>query len=82
MEEKEIMAFKDESGEKVEFEVLAKLKVDDKDYMILAPLDGNEEDAFAFRVDEENGSAVYNFVEDEKEFEKVQKEYKAYTEKE
>lgn len=82
MEEREIMAFKDESGEKVEFEVLAKLTVENKDYMILAPLDGNEEDAFAFRVDEENGGPVYNFVEDEKEFEKVQNQYKAYTEKE
>ena len=40
LEEKEIMAFKDESGEKVEFEIVAKLKVDNKDYMILAPLDG------------------------------------------
>ncbi|HCW04640.1 MAG TPA: hypothetical protein DGK91_08995 [Clostridium sp.] len=82
MTEREIMAFKDESGEKVDFEVVAKLKVESKDYMILAPLDGNEEDAFAFRVDIENGKPVYNFVEDEKEFEKVQNQYKAYTEKE
>jgi len=82
LKEKEIMAFKDESGEKVEFEVVARLKVDDKDYMILAPLDGNDDDAFAFRIDDENGSPVYNFVEDEKEFEKVQNQYKAYTEKE
>lgn len=80
MEERELMAFKDESGNKVEFEVVARLEVDNKQYMILSPTEGNDEDAFAFRVDEENGSPVYNFVENEEEFEKVQNHYKEYLE--
>lgn len=82
MEEREIMAFKDESGSKVEFEVVARLQVDNQDYMILSPMEGGEEDAFAFRVDEENGKPVYNFVEDEAEFERVQSQYKEFVEEE
>ncbi len=76
LEEKEIMSFKDEDGNKVDCEVIAKLEVDEKQYMILSPIDAGEEDAFAFRVDIENGNTVYNFVEDEDEFQKVQEEYK------
>lgn len=76
MEEKQIMSFKDEDGNKVDFEVIAKIYLDETEYLILAPLNGNEEDAFAFRVDYENDSPVYNLVEDDKEFEKIKKEYK------
>ncbi|WP_139905206.1 DUF1292 domain-containing protein [Clostridium thermarum] len=82
MEEREIMAFKDESGNKIECEVVARLQVDQKNYMILSPVEGGDEDAFAFRVDEEDGNVVYNFVEDEEEFERVQKKYKEYLEEE
>lgn len=76
MEEKEIMSFKDEEGNKVDCEVVADIEVDGKEYLILSPLDGNEDDAFAFRVDVEDGNTVYNFVEDDEEFQKVQEEYK------
>jgi uncharacterized protein YrzB (UPF0473 family) len=82
LEEKEIMSFKDESGNKVECEVIARLLVDEKQYMILSPLEGGEEDAFAFRIDEEDGNPVYNFVEDEAEFERVQNQYQEYLEEE
>jgi uncharacterized protein YrzB (UPF0473 family) len=82
LEEREVMAFKDESGNKVEFEVVARLEVDSKDYMILSPIEGNEEDAFAFRIDEEDGKPVYNFVEDEVEFDKVQNQYKEFLDEE
>jgi uncharacterized protein YrzB (UPF0473 family) len=77
LEEREIMAFKDEDGNKVEFEVIAKIYLEETEYLILAPVDGNEEDAFAFRVDyEDEDKPIYNLVEDDKEFEAIKKEYK------
>jgi uncharacterized protein YrzB (UPF0473 family) len=76
MEEKEIMSFKDEEGNKVDFEVIAKIYLEEVEYLILSPVDGSEDDAFAFRVDYENDSPVYNIVEDDEEFEKIKKEYK------
>lgn len=75
MEDEEIMTFKDEDGNKVELEIIAKIYLEEVEYLILAPMDGNEEDAFVFRVDEEDGKLVYNMVEDDKEFLRVKKEY-------
>lgn len=76
MDENLIMTFKDEEGNKVEFEAVAKIYLDDNKYLILAPVEGNEEDAYVFRVDEEDGKEVLNLVENDEEFIKVNKEYK------
>ena len=76
MEEKEIMSFRDEEGNKVDFEAIAKIYLDEQGYLLLSPLEeGN--DMFAFRIDiNEDGKEELNFVEDNKEFEAVKKEYK------
>lgn len=82
MEDKEIMYFKDENGDKVAFEAVAHIFLnedteDEKEYMILAPVEGgNEDDAFVFRVDYIEENKELNLVEDDKEFEEVKKEYK------
>jgi uncharacterized protein YrzB (UPF0473 family) len=76
MDEKIIMSFKDENGKKVDFEAIAEIYLEEKKYLILAPVEGNEEDAFVFRVDEEDGKEALNLVEDDEEFLKVNKEYK------
>ena len=84
MEEKQIMAFRDEEGNKVEFEVVAKIYLDEeteneKEYIVLSPVDGDAsaDDAFIFRVDStEDGGIEYNIVEDDKEFNEVKKQYK------
>lgn len=81
MEEKQIMAFRDEEGNKVEFEVVAKIYLGEKqkkEYIILSPVEGDEDEAndFVFRVDTVNDSVEYNMVEDEEEFRQVKKEYK------
>lgn len=81
MEEKQIMAFRDENGEKIEFEVVAKIFLNEeteneKEYIILSPVEGNKDDAFIFRVDYNNGKMEYNLVEDDNEFNEVKKEYK------
>lgn len=76
MEEKEIMSFLDEDGNKVDFEPIARIYLEEQEYLILAPVNGNEEDAFVFRVDVEDEKQVLNIVEDDEEFNEVKKEYK------
>ncbi len=76
MEDREIMSFKDENGNKVDFEAVARIYLEEQEYLILSPLDGKEEDAFIFRVDRLEDKEELNLVEDDKEFEAVKKEYK------
>lgn len=71
-----IMSFRDEEGNKVDFEAVAEIYLDENKYLILAPVEGEEEDAYVFRVDEEDGKDVYNLVENDEEFLRVNKEYK------
>ncbi len=76
-EEKQIMSFKDEDGNKVDFEAIARIFLGKQEYLLLAPLDEEDsEDVFAFRIDTKDGREEYNLVEDDKEFLEVKKEYK------
>ena len=77
LEEKEIMSFKDEDGNKVDFEAIAKVYLGEQGYLLLSPVGEDSEDMFAFRVDiDEDGNEELNAVEDDKEFEEIKKEYK------
>lgn len=76
-EEKQIMSFKDEDGNKVDFEAVARIFLGKQEYLLLAPLDEEDsEDVFAFRIDTKDGKEEYNLVEDDEEFLEVKKEYK------
>lgn len=71
------MSFKDEDGNKVDFEAVARIFVDQKEYLLLAPLEEKDsEDVFVFRIDNVDGKEELNLVEDDKEFLAVKKEYK------
>lgn len=77
MEEKEIMSFKDEDGNKIDFEAVARIFLEKKEYLLLAPLDEEDsEDVFVFRIDTVDGKEELNLVEDDAEFIAVKKEYK------
>lgn len=77
MEDKEIMSFKDEDGNKVDFEAVARIYLGTQEYLLLAPLDEKEsENVFAFRIDIKDGKEELNLVEDEIEFQEIKKEYK------
>lgn len=77
MEEKEIMSFKDEQGNKVDFEAIARIFLDEQEYLLLSPLNESSEDIFAFRIDvNEDNTEELNLVEDDNEFEAIKKEYK------
>lgn len=74
-EEKIVMSFYNEDGEKVDFEAVARVYLKEVEYLLLAPLEG-EEDVYVFRVDNIDGKEELNIVEDDKEFLAVKKEYK------
>ena len=75
-EEVQIMTFLDESGNKVQFEAIARIYLEDKEYLLLSPVeDKDSEDIYVFRIDEVDGKQELNLVEDDKEFIAVKKEY-------
>lgn len=75
-EEVQIMTFLDESGNKVQFEAIARIYLEDKEYLLLTPVeDKDSEDIYVFRIDEVDGKQELNLVEDDKEFIAVKKEY-------
>lgn len=82
MEDKKIMAFKDIEGNKIEFEVVAEIYLNEdtkneKKYLLLSPVEeGKEDDMFAFRVDITENGEEFNLVEDDAEFSQVKKAYK------
>lgn len=77
LEEKEIMSFRDEEGNKVDFEAVAKIYLKEQGYLLLSPVDEDSDDMFAFRIDiNDEGKEELNLVEDDKEFEEIKKEYK------
>ena len=76
-DDKYYMDFKDEDGNKVTFEVIAEIFNNRKKYLIIGDdKDLDTEDCFVIREDNCNGSVEYNFIEDEKEFLEVRKQYK------
>lgn len=75
-EEKKVMSFLDEDGNKVDFEAIARIYLEETEYLLLAPMDEKSEDIYVFRVDNVDGKEELNLVEDDKEFLAVKKEYK------
>ena len=74
--DKYYMDFKDEDGNKVTFEVVAEIFIDDKKYLILGDDKDSTEDSYVVREDLVDGNVEYNFLEDEEEFIRVKKQYK------
>jgi hypothetical protein len=71
------MSFLNEEGTKVDFEAVAEIYLENRKYLILSPVEASEEDdAYVFRVDSEEGKEVYNIVDNDDEFLEVNKEYK------
>lgn len=71
--DEEVIVLTDEEGNEHEFSIVQVIKVDEKDYAILLPLHGEEEEeeAVILRIDQENGEDILVEIEDEAEFERV-----------
>lgn len=76
MEENKIISMIDEDGEKVDFELVEIIELDEIKYALLAPI-GDEEDAFVYKIETVEGKEQYIAVEEEEEFERVLEEYES-----
>lgn len=67
----------DENGDDIEFDVITKLDIQEKEYVIVVPSDADEDsEAVALRIDKgENDVEVLVSIDDEEEFEMVQEAY-------
>lgn len=66
----------DENGVEIEFEVITKLDIEDKEYVIVTPKNEETEDAIALRIEkDEDGTEILVAVEDDEEFELVEEAY-------
>ncbi|ABY92779.1 hypothetical protein JCM16816_11980 [Thermoanaerobacter brockii subsp. lactiethylicus] len=67
--EPEIIQLIDEHGHEVDFELVASFDLDDTRYAVVVPVDGDGEDAYILRVEQdENGNDIFVGIEDEDEF--------------
>lgn len=75
MEDKKIIKVKDqETDEVIELEVIEEINLNDTRYILLAPMD-NEEDAYIYKIENVDGKDAYLMVESEEEFNAVVAEY-------
>lgn len=76
MTEANIVVLIDEDNNEVEFEVIHSFSVEEKEYAVLVPVDGDDEEAVVFRVEEgENDEYIFEYIEDDEEFDAVAKAY-------
>jgi len=71
----QIITLLDENGQETDFEVIATLEVNESEYAILMPLDSEREEAFIFKMVQEEGEYVLECVEDDEEFDAVSAAY-------
>lgn len=80
--EDNIIRLIDEEGEEISFEVVMTLQAEGKDYAILIPVEGDDEEAYIFRIDTIDGEDVIVPIENEEEYEVVLKAYEEIMEEE
>lgn len=81
MDDRETITLYDEEGDEIEFDVLGVINVEDNDYAILIPEDEDNDQAYIFRIDnDEKGDEVLCEVEDDQEFEMVKEAWEVICE--
>lgn len=69
-----IITLLDDDGNEVECEVIDMFEFENKEYVVLLPVD--EEDPYILRVDKDDeGNEVFAVIEDDEEFDKVAEAY-------
>ncbi|MBU3141972.1 DUF1292 domain-containing protein [Clostridium sp. CF012] len=72
----ETILLNDEEGNEIEFDVLTKLDIEDKEYIIVAPTGEEDIDAIALRIDKDaEGNDILVTIEDDEEFEMISEAY-------
>ncbi|MBU3180811.1 DUF1292 domain-containing protein [Clostridium psychrophilum] len=71
----------DEDGKEIKFDVLTKLDIEDREYVIVAPTGEEDIDAIALRIDKDaDGNDILVTIEEDEEFEMISEAYDAITE--
>ncbi|MCY6356774.1 DUF1292 domain-containing protein [Clostridium sp. ZS2-4] len=65
------IVLRDEDNNEVEFELIMKFDIEDKKYVIVTPVEDEEYEAIAFRIDED----TFVTIEDDEEFRMVTEAY-------
>ena len=74
----ETILLNDEEGIETEFDVLTKLDIEGKEYLVVAPTGVEDIDAIALRIDKDaEGSDILVTIEDDDEFEMISEAYEA-----
>ena len=73
MEEMEtgILTFVDDEGNDVRFEILDVVTLDEKEYLVVLPVDETEGGVLILEIKQEDGEEVYDTVMDDEEAERV-----------
>ena len=62
----------EETGEDIDFQLIAKATIDDVLYFALLPVDDDKDEYYILRVSEEGEDVIFDTIEDDDEFEKVE----------
>lgn len=66
-----ILTFVDDEGKDVRFEILDVVTLDEKEYLVVLPIDEEDAGVLILEIKQEDGEEVYDTVTDENEAEKV-----------
>ena len=81
VEETGVLTFTDEEGNDVKFEILDVVAMDEKEYLVVLPVEGmdledeEEGNVLILEIKQEDGEEVYDTVADDEEAEKVFKKF-------
>ena len=70
-----IITFVDDEGNDVRFEILDVVTLDEKEYLVVLPIDEVESGVLILEIKQEDGEEVYDTVTDDEEAEKVFKKF-------
>ena len=62
----------EETGEDIDFQLIARATIDDVLYFALLPVDDESEEYYILRVSEDGEDVIFDTIEDDDEFEKVE----------
>ena len=62
----------EETGEDIDFQLIAKATIDDVLYFALLPVEDESEEYYILRVSEDGEDVIFDIIEDDDEFEKVE----------
>lgn len=70
-----IITFVDDEGNDVRFEILDVVTLDEKEYLVVLPIDEVDSGVLILEIKQEDGEEVYDTVTDDEEAEKVFKKF-------